>query len=151
MQNKQENDEGAIVRKHTMRMGISWIIIVGVVIIIGMQIYTMQMRRGNRKGLTEELNKYGTQAMQYYMTPSDEIGGGTKSFSALALNKYLEFRSNLKHTKQGVYHLRVSQDSTIVTIIGTGLYPGKDKQHPIRATLTVAPVTPTPLLIETNN
>jgi len=115
------------------------VIIVGIAIVVGINLFTANAIESNRNGVISDLSNLGAMAQQYYKRPTTYSGGGN-TFTGWTLD------ANLDTTGHGTYALTVNAQS--VTIVGTGYETGDDGSTKVKATATV---TPTSITIAKNN
>ena len=102
------------------------VIIVGVALVVGINLFSANAISSNRDGVVSELNNLAANAQQYYRTPT-AMGGGGYTFTGWTIPVHLDSTAN------GTYTITVSAQT--VTIVGTG--NEKNAGHPIQHTATV--------------
>ena len=98
------------------------VIIVGVAIVVGINVFSANAILSNRDGVVTDLNNLAANAQQFYRKPTS-MGGGGNSFIGWAVP------AELDTTPNGTYTATVT--SQIVTIVGKGneKYAGSVIQH----------------------
>jgi len=115
------------------------VIIVGIAVVVGINLFNANAVSANRDGVISDLNNLGTMAQQYYKKPSSMAGGGN-TFTGWTLPGALDTTAN------GTYTITVAAQQ--VTIVGTGTETGDDGSAKVKATATV---TPTAITSAKNN
>jgi hypothetical protein len=87
------------------------VIVVGIAVIVGINLFVANAVSSNRDGLVADLNNVGAMAQQYYRKPT-AMGGGGYSFTGWTIP------AELDTTPNGIYTATVSAQS--ITIVGTG-------------------------------
>jgi hypothetical protein len=113
------------------------VIVVGVAVIVGINMFGANAISNNRDAVIADLNNLGAIAQQYWRKPG-AMGGGDRTFTGWTIPTHTDTTPN------GVYAATVSAQS--VTIVGTGneKYDGT----PIVHTATVSPFATT--IVQTN-
>ena len=106
------------------------VIIVGIAVVVGINLFNANAVSANRDGVISDLNNLGTMAQQYYKKPSSMAGGGN-TFTGWTIPAQLDTTAN------GTYAVTVSAQS--VSIVGTGTETGDDGSTKVKATATVTP------------
>jgi Tfp pilus assembly protein PilE len=88
------------------------VIIVGIAVVVGINVFTAQNTNSNRDAVTSDLTQLAAQAQQYYKKPT-ALGGGGNAFTSWTIP------SNMKKNPNGSYTATVSS-ATSVTLIGKG-------------------------------
>ena len=133
------------------------VIIVGVAVAVGIQMFNTQAMNSNRQAVIGDLQTYGTQIMQYHRTPSSQGGGGNNLTSAYTVEKLGQFlgwsaaeiTAVLQDTDTGTYDMTPAIGS--VVMIGLGTETGNDGSAPVKATLTVTLGAGSPLATVVGN
>jgi hypothetical protein len=111
------------------------VIIVGIAIAVGITIFNNQAYNNNRQAVATELNTYGTNAMQWWKTPTSQGGAGrtlptTGADDAIA--QYIGFGASADSilvTNTGSFKVisATTEDDVVIEGIGTdsknSLYP----------------------------
>ena len=119
------------------------VIIVGVAVAVGIQMFNTQAMNSNRQAVIGYLQTYGAQVMQYYRTPSSQGGGGSSLSSATAIATFMGWGATSDTTDTGSFTISVANG--VATINGYGTETGNDGTNSVRATLTVTPTASSPL------
>ncbi len=101
------------------------VIIVGLAIIVGINIFYANAPESNRNSIYSELTNFGSQARKYYLETTS-LGGGNQSFSGWTIP------DNLTTTGSATYAVNVTPQ--LVTIIGTGTQTGNDGSTKVKVT-----------------
>ena len=107
------------------------ILIVGVAIIVGINLFRSNAIEAKRNNVTNELVNLGALAQQYYMKPQ-ALGGGSRSFTGWFLP------SELVTTSNGHFTATVFADSVILIGVGNEVVTNNDS---VTVKLTVRPTT----------
>jgi len=104
------------------------VIVVGIAIVVGINLFSANAVSSNRDGIIADLNNLGAMAQQYWRKPA-AMGGGERTFTGWTIPTHTDTTPN------GVYVATVSAQS--ITIVGTGTesYNGSKVVH----TATVSP------------
>ena len=90
------------------------VIIVGIAVVVGINLFNAQAISANRNAVISDLNNLGTMAMQYYKKPTGMLGGG---------NSFVGFDSThisgLSVTANGTYTIGATTQAD-VKITGIG-------------------------------
>jgi Tfp pilus assembly protein PilE len=108
------------------------IIIVGIAIVIGINLFKANAVEAKRNNVTNELVNLAAMAQQYYMRPS-ALGGGNRTFNGW------QIPSELRTTANGSFKIE-NIDAQEITLIGTGneVVTGNDS---VKVQLVVKPQT----------
>jgi len=106
------------------------VIIVGVAVVVGIQMFTDSAETANVDQVSTELLQYAVAAQQYYAKPT-AMGGGGKAFTGYALSS--------DTTDNATYTLAVNAQSVVIT--GTCLTALKDDGTAAKVVITVQPKT----------
>jgi len=128
------------------------VIIVGVAVAVGIQMFNTQAMNSNRQAVIGELQTYGTQIMLYHRTPASQGGGGNSKLAYASVNveAFLGWDIAVHSSDTGVFTFWDTEAGEI-TIIGVGTETGNDGTNKVKATLTVTMANATPLNIVINN
>lgn len=104
------------------------VIVVGIAIIVGINLFGANALSSNRDGVVADLNNLAAMAQQYWRKPG-AMGGGDRSFVGWTIPTHTDTTPN------GTYAATVAAQS--ITIVGTGTesYNGS----PIVHTATISP------------
>lgn len=88
------------------------VIVVGIAIVVGYNLFTANAVSANRDGVVADLNNLAAMAQQYYKKPTS-MGGGNSSFTGWTLPTQLDTTAN------GVYTLTTGDQSISIEGVGT--------------------------------
>lgn len=129
------------------------VIIVGVAVAVGIQMFNTQAMNSNRQAVVGDLQTYGAQLMQYYRTPASQGGGGsdfTSGTGAAKVAAFLGWGATTDTTDTGTFALTITS-SSVASIVGTGTETGNDGTNNVKATLTVTATSSSPLATAIDN
>jgi hypothetical protein len=110
------------------------VIIVGIAVVVGINVFTASSVQANIDGVTSDLVNLGSMAQQFYRKPV-ALGGGGNSFTPTSGNWSLP--ANLDTTGNGFYAVTsIAQGQIVIT--GTGNEDGANG-NPITVTATITP------------
>ena len=95
------------------------IIVVGIAIIVGINLFRANAIETKRNNVTNELVNLASMAQQYYMKPGS-LGGGSRTFSGWAIPTELSVTAN------GHFTAVVSQEDVVITGVGNEVVTGND-------------------------
>jgi len=98
------------------------VIIVGIAVAVGINMFTASASAANRDAVTSDLANLASMAQQFYRRPA-AMGGGNNTFTGWTLPSQLDTTAN------GIYSLDTSSGSQTVVIIGVGTEPGNDPAY----------------------
>ncbi len=107
------------------------ILIVGVAIFVGINLFRANAIEAKRSNVTNELVNLASLAQQYYMKPLS-LGGGSRSFTGWRVPDELEVTAN------GRFSATVFADSVVLVGIGNEVVTNNDS---IQVELTVRPTS----------
>lgn len=87
------------------------VIIVGIAVVVGINVFTAQNTNSNRDAVTSDLTTIAAQAQQFYKKPT-ALGGGGNTFTGFSIP------ANMLKNANGTYTATVT--ATEVTIVGKG-------------------------------
>ncbi len=87
------------------------VIIVGIAVVVGINVFTAQNTNSNRDAVTSDLTTIAAQAQQFYKKPA-ALGGGGNSFTGFTIP------ANMQKNPNGSYTATVT--ATEVTLVGKG-------------------------------
>jgi hypothetical protein len=87
------------------------VIVVGIAVVVGINLFTVNAVSANRDGVVSDLNNLGSMAQQYYRKPT-AMGGGGRTFTGWVIP------TKTDTTPNGTYAATISAQS--ITIVGTG-------------------------------
>ncbi|MHB8853696.1 MAG: hypothetical protein ACYC6P_10130 [Ignavibacteriaceae bacterium] len=105
------------------------VIIVGIAIVVGINLFNANAVSSNRDAIISDLNNLGATAVQFYMKPTS-MGGGQNTFTGWTIP------AGLDSTANGVYTATVSAQSITITGISQSQ---KVKGNAVEADATVTP------------
>ncbi len=105
------------------------IIIVGVAIVVGINVFTGNAIEAKRNNVTNDLLHLASEAQRYYKTPS-AMGGGSSSFTGWVIPAGLESNAD------GSYSATVTAQSVVLVGIGNEVVQGNDS---VQVKMTVSP------------
>ena len=105
------------------------VIVVGVAIIAGIDLFTANAIESKRDLLLHECVELSSMAQQYYRKPR-EMGGGGRSFTGWTIP------SNLSNTENGHFTAAVNSSSVVITGTGNEVVTGSDS---VKVQVTVYP------------
>ena len=115
------------------------VIVVGIAIIVGVNIFETSAQISNREGIFSDLHTIGNFAIEYYHK-RPMMGGGSLNFTGWTIPATHDTTIN------GTFTATVS--ALNVTLVGTGTEIGNDGSAKVKATATI---TPTGITITVNN
>lgn len=95
------------------------IIVVGIAIFVGINLFRANAIEAKRNNVTNELVNLASMAQQYYMKPSS-LGGGSRTFTGWNIPNELVVTAN------GHFTAVVSQDDVVITGVGNEVVTGND-------------------------
>ena len=104
------------------------VIIVGIAIVVGINLFTASSSESNRNGVISDLINLTSLAQQHYRKPA-ALGGGANTFTGWTLPGQLDT------TGHGTYSITVAAQS--VTIVGTGIEKGNNGTSAVKVTMVV--------------
>ncbi|MGD8779696.1 MAG: hypothetical protein PVH88_12125 [Ignavibacteria bacterium] len=106
------------------------VIIVGIAVVVGINVFTASSVQANRDGLISDLTNLASMAQQFYRKPT-ALGGGGNTFTGWSVP------TNLASTGNGSYAETVTAQA--VTIVATGNETGNDGSAAVQITMIVDP------------
>lgn len=113
------------------------IIIVGVALIVGVDLFKAHAIESKRAIMTNELVNLAALAQQYYLKPSS-LGGGNRKFTGWVIPP------ELSTTAAGHYTAQIHQDSIIILGVGNEVVQGGDS---LKIQMNVLPTTTRTIMI----
>lgn len=106
------------------------IIVIGIALVVGINLFTSNAIEAKRNNVTNELVNLAAMAQQYYLRPSS-LGGGNKEFTGW------QIPSSLRTTANGSFKISTIEADELV-IIGTGneVVTGNDS---VKVQITITP------------
>lgn len=128
------------------------VIIVGVAVAVGIQMFNTQAMNSNRQAIVGDLQTLGAQVMQYYRTPTSQGGAGSSitDGTEATLYGFMGWGSNPDTTDTGVFTLDITA-TNVVSVVGVGTETGNNGTSGVSATLTVTCTGSSPLSTTINN
>lgn len=105
------------------------VIVVGVAIVVGINLFTANAIEAKRNNVTNDLIHLASEAQKYYKTPT-AMGGGSNKFTGWRIPAIL------KTNADGSFTAEVSEDNIIITGIGNEVVQGNDS---VEVKITVLP------------
>jgi len=99
------------------------VIIVGLAITIGINLFNSNAESSNRDAVVNDLNNLGSLARKYYIS-TISLGGGNQSFNGWNIP------DNLASNGNGSFSVTVSDQQVIIS--GLGIQTGKDGSTPVK-------------------
>ena len=110
------------------------VIVVGIAIIVGINLFNANAVSSNRDAVISDLNNLAAMSQQYYKKPAS-MGGGANTFTGWTIPPQIDTTAN------GTYTATVNAQS--ISIVGTGTETGNDGSAKVKATATVTPTSVT--------
>ncbi len=107
------------------------VLIVGVAIAIGINVFSDNSTSHNRDAMTTEMLHLATRAQVYYRTPRSMNGGGN-SFAGLD-----DIRLLIPNPNGINASYTLTNEGTSITLTGVGKEPGRDGTNPVQVVLVV--------------
>ena len=107
------------------------VIIVGIAIIMGINLFQANAVDAKRNNVTNELVNLAAMAQQHYLKPK-ALGGGSRAFTGWKIS------SDLRTTANGHYEEEVSEDEIIIIGTGNEVVTGNDS---VKVKITIYPTT----------
>ncbi len=108
------------------------IIIVGIAIFIGINLFRANAIEAKRNNVTNELVNLAAMAQKYYLSPR-ALGGGERSFIGWDIPSELRVTANGNYRRESI-----SRDSIVIIGTGNEVVTGDDS---IKVKITVLPLT----------
>jgi len=108
------------------------VIIVGIAIVVGINLFNANSVSANRDGITADLNNLAALAHQFYIKPT-AMGGGGQSYANFTMDnnaKQLEGNANGAYTA-------TTGTATQITFTGVGKQIGNDGATPVKLSILV--------------
>ena len=100
------------------------VIIVGIAVVVGINMFNDQAASSNLDGLTADLVNLASRAQQHFRRPT-AMGGGGGSFVLLTANPAgLAYLTTQPVNENGTYNVQVAGTATTVTVRGLGVEDG---------------------------
>ena len=114
------------------------VLIVGITVSVGLDMFNQNSRSINRQAIISEMNIYAGVANAFYKTPAS-LGGGGRSWDVDRLGYWLGFNyeptTNTTSSNNGIYTFSSNGDA--LTIIGVGTETGNNNSTNVQATMTI--------------
>jgi hypothetical protein len=114
------------------------VLIIGVAVSVGLDMFNQNSRNINRQAIISEMNIYASVANAFYKTPAS-LGGGGRTWDVDRLGYWLGFNydpiTNTTSSNNGSYTFSSSRD--ILIIIGVGTETGNNGSTNVQATMTI--------------
>jgi len=105
------------------------IIIVGVAIVVGINMFSAHGIEAKRNNVTNDLIHLASEAQKYYKTPSS-MGGGSQKFTGWTIPDML------KTNADGSFSAVVTENQVVITGVGNEVVQGNDS---VKVEITVNP------------
>jgi hypothetical protein len=100
------------------------VIIVGIAVVVGINMFNDQAASSNLDGLTADLVNLASRAQQHFRRPT-AMGGGGGSFALLTQNAAgLAYLTTQPTNENGTYNIQVAGNATTVQVRGIGTEDG---------------------------
>ena len=109
------------------------VIIVGIAVVVGINLFNANATNANRDGVISDLNNLGAMAQQFYKKPTS-MGGGGNTFTGWTIPTGLDSTANGTYAPPTI-------SATSVSIVGTGTEPGTTPPAKVQATCVVSATT----------
>ena len=128
------------------------VIIVGVAVAVGIQMFNTQAMNSNRQAVIGDLQTLGAQIMQYHRTPASQGGGGNlaTAYAIADVQAFLGWSSATNTSDTGTFTL-TAPAAGVITITGVGTETGNDGTAKVTAVLTVTLANAAPLATAISN
>ena len=114
------------------------VIIIGISVVVGLDMFTNEMMRINRQSIISDMNIFAGVANAYYKSPPS-IGGGDRIWDVDKLGLWFGFNydavNNTIVNQNGTYFF--SADGDVLIIIGTGTSIGNNGSTNVEAILSL--------------
>jgi len=112
------------------------VIIIGISVAVGLDMFTQEMTKNNRQSIISDMNIFAGVANAYYKSPPN-MGGGNRIWDVDKMGLWFGFNydavNNTIVNHNGTYLF--SADGDVLTIIGTGTSIGNDGSTNVEAIL----------------
>jgi hypothetical protein len=114
------------------------VIIVGIAIVVGINLFTANSSQANRDGVIADLTNLVALAQQHYRKPIS-LGGGGNTFNGSGFPAGIAWTipAAIDTTGNGVYTAVVAAQT--VTLVGTGTEKGNNGTSAVKVTMVVGP------------
>ena len=118
------------------------VIIVGIAVVVGIQMFSTSAAQANFDAVMGDLQKMGSDAQGWFRKPVS-MGGGGRSFVALADSSDFQLIGGSSTTENGAYTISTPGTDTEVTFEGVGVedLDGNDINVTIQLTVTQDAIT----------
>ena len=117
------------------------VIIVGIAVVVGINVFTASSMDANRNGVISDLTNLASMAQQYYRKPTALAGGGN-TFDASSPSGGVAWKipASLDTTANGIYNkIAPTIGPQSITLVGIGTDIGNDGKKPVQVTMVVGP------------
>lgn len=111
------------------------VIIVGIAVVVGINVFTASASSSNRDAVVSDLTNLASIAQTFYRKPT-ALGGGNNSFTPTGLPAW-SVPAALDTTGNGTYSATVADQQ--VTLVGIGTQIGNDNSAKVKVTMVVGP------------
>jgi hypothetical protein len=108
------------------------VILVGLAIIVGINVFAASSANGNRESLVADLTNIASMAQQYYRKPT-ALGGGNNTFTGWTVP------SNLSQTPNMSTPVIATVSAASVTLVAVGTQTGNDGTTNVKVTMVLGP------------
>ena len=109
------------------------VIIVGIAVVVGINVFTASAASSNRDAITADLTNLASMAQQYYRKPL-ALGGGGNSFVGFTIPATLTTTANMS-----VAATATGLSATNATLTAVGTEKGTDGTNNVKVVITVTP------------
>ncbi|NJD21818.1 MAG: hypothetical protein FIA82_03990 [Melioribacter sp.] len=106
------------------------VIIVGIAVVVGINVFTASASQANRDGVIADLTNLASLSQQWYRKPT-ALGGGGNTFTGWTVPGALDTTGN------GTYAATIAAQT--VTLVGTGTEKGNNGTSAVKVTMVVGP------------
>lgn len=108
------------------------VIIVGIAVVVGINIFTYNASDANRDVVIADLTNIATMAQQYYRKPA-ALGGGGNTFTGWTVP------ANLSQTANMSAAVTPTVAAQTITLVAVGTENGRDGSTKVKVTIVVSP------------
>ncbi len=108
------------------------VIIVGIAVVVGINVFTASSSQANRDAITADLTNLASLAQTYYRKPA-ALGGGGNKFTGWTVPTQLEKTPNMSIKVTPIV------DEQSVTLVAEGTENGNDDKTKVKVTMIVGP------------
>jgi len=108
------------------------VIIVGIAVVVGINVFTASASSSNRDAITADLTNLSAMAQQFYRKPT-ALGGGGNTFTGWTIP------ASLLNTANESTNITSTVAAQTVTLVGVGTETGTDNSTKTKVTVVVSP------------